>query len=133
MKIKPSKQTDNRSETIRWRGRIWLEGTQGTFLGYGRVILLERIRDHGSISLAAKSMKMSYKHAWDLLDSMNSQADTPLVETRRGGKNGGGASLTPAGEQAIAIFWEFSSRLHEVLQEMTDCLSARNFSQDPQE
>lgn len=102
-------------------------------MGYGRVVLLERIRDHGSISLAAKSMKMSYKHAWDLLDSMNSQVDTSLVKTKRGGKNGGGASLTPAGEQAIALFWEFSNRLHEILQEMTDCLSALKFPQDPQD
>lgn len=89
--------------------------------------MLERIRSHGSISLAAKSMKMSYKHAWDLLDSMNKQAGTRLAETRRGGKDGGGARLTPAGEQAIVIFWEFYGRLHEVLQEMTDCLSDRNF------
>ena len=91
-----------KASVLQWRGRIWLEGADGTFLGHGRVVLLERIKEHGSISQAARSMEMSYKHAWDLLDSMNRQAGCKLVETARGGKSGGGATLTPAGEKAIA-------------------------------
>ena len=104
---------------LQWRGRLWLEGEEGTFLGYGRVVLLERIREHGSLAQAARSMEMSYKHAWDLLDSMNRQAGCKLVETSRGGKSGGGAKLTPAGERAIAVFWQYHARFQEVLQEMT--------------
>ena len=104
---------------LQWRGRIWLESTGGTFLGYGRVVLLERIKEHGSISEAARSMEMSYKHAWDLLDSMNRQAGCKLVETVRGGKSGGGATLTPTGEKAIAIFRHYHGRFQDVLQEMT--------------
>jgi len=104
---------------LQWRGRIWLEGGEGTFLGHGRVVLLERIKEHGSISQAARSMEMSYKHAWDLLDSMNRQAACKLVETARGGKSGGGATLTSAGERAIAIFWRYHGRFQDVLQEMT--------------
>ncbi len=104
---------------LQWRGRIWLEGPDGTFLGHGRVVLLERIKEHGSLSQAAKSMEMSYKHAWDLLGSMNRQAGCRLVETTRGGKSGGGATLTPAGEKAIAIFWHYHGRFQEILQEMT--------------
>ncbi|MBU1639478.1 MAG: LysR family transcriptional regulator, partial [Proteobacteria bacterium] len=56
-----------------WRGRVWLEGMDGTFIGYGRAMLLERIKEYGSISKAAKSMDMSYKHAWDLIKSMQNQ------------------------------------------------------------
>lgn len=104
---------------MRWRGRLWLEGPEGTFLGYGRVVLLERIREHGAIAKAAKSMEMSYKHAWDLLDSMNRQAGCPLVVTSRGGKGGGGALLTPAGDRAIAIFRQYHGRFQGVLGEMT--------------
>ncbi|MBU1404317.1 MAG: winged helix-turn-helix domain-containing protein [Proteobacteria bacterium] len=104
---------------FQWRGRLWLEGEEGTFLGYGRVVLLERIGEHGSLAQAARSMEMSYKHAWDLLDSMNRQAGCKLVETSRGGKSGGGARLTPAGERAIAVFWEYHARFQAVLQEMT--------------
>jgi molybdate transport system regulatory protein len=102
-----------------WRGRLWLEGQEGTFLGYGRVVLLEQIRESGSIAQAAKSMEMSYKHAWDLLESMNRQAGCKLVETSRGGKSGGGARLTPTGERAIAVFWQYHARFQDLLQEMT--------------
>ncbi len=110
---------DKINSGLQWRGRIWLEGAAGTFLGHGRVVLLERIREHGSISQAAKSMEMSYKHAWDLLDSMNRQAACKLVETARGGKSGGGATLTPAGEKAITLFWHYHGRFQDLLQEMT--------------
>lgn len=102
----------------RWRGRLWLEGGEGTFLGYGRVVLLERIREYGSISQAAKSMEMSYKHAWDLLDSMNRQAGCKLVETCRGGKHGGGATLTPDGVKAIALFKFYHGKFQQMLAEM---------------
>lgn len=88
------------------RGRIWVEGKDRTFLGYGRVVLLERIKQYGSISEAAKSMNMSYRHAWELVDSMNKQAKRPLVETTTGGKGGGGANLTEAGEKAVIAFWK---------------------------
>ena len=104
---------------LKWRGRLWLEGEEGTFLGYGRVVLLERIREYGSLAQAARSMEMSYKHAWDLLDSMNRQAGCKLVETSRGGKSGGGARLTPTGERAIAVFWQYHAQFQDVLQEMT--------------
>ncbi len=88
----------------RLHGRVWIDGPEGTFLGYGRVVLLERIRQHGSISAAARSMNMSYRHAWDLVESMNRQAPAPLVISRAGGRGGGGARLTEAGERAIRLF-----------------------------
>ncbi len=86
------------------RGRLWIEGPEGTFLGFGRIVLLERIEEHGSISAAARSMKMSYRHAWELVNSMNRQSKQPLVESSTGGRGGGGAVLTAEGTQAIALF-----------------------------
>jgi molybdate transport system regulatory protein len=91
-----------------FRGRVWIDGVDGTFLGHGRVVLLERIREYGSITKAAKSMEMSYRHAWDLVDSMNKQAKRPFVELATGGKGGGGARVTEEGERAIQLFWKFS-------------------------
>lgn len=87
------------------KGRIWIEGPHGTFLGYGRAVLLERIGEYGSISKAARSMGMSYRHAWELVDSMNRNAPAPLVITATGGRGGGGARLTEAGHEAIRLFW----------------------------
>ena len=97
----------NAKPTPGFRGRIWIDGSEGTFIGYGRVILLERIREQGSITKAAKSMQMVYRHAWDLVDSMNRQAKEPLVEMAKGGKGGGGARVTKAGERAIKRFRRF--------------------------
>lgn len=98
-----------------FKGRVWIEGKDGTFLGYGRVVLLERIKEYGSISVAAKSMSMSYRHAWELVSSMNSQAKSPLVETATGGRGGGGARLTEAGEKAIEFYHGYNKRFKEFL------------------
>ncbi|MCP4128341.1 MAG: LysR family transcriptional regulator [Gammaproteobacteria bacterium] len=97
-------------------GRIWIEGPEGTFLGYGRVVLLERIREHGSISAAARSMEMSYRHAWELVDSMNRQSRSPVVVKSTGGRGGGGAKVTDTGEQAIESFWSVHREFKEFLQ-----------------
>jgi len=106
----------------RLRGRLWIEGPDGTFLGYGRVVLLERIRDHGSISAAARSMDMSYRQAWKLVDSMNRQSRSPIVEKSTGGKGGGGAVLTEAGMRAINCFWSVYRDFKEFLAERSQQL-----------
>ena len=87
-------------------GRLWIEKDGKTYLSWGRVVLLERIREHGSISSAARSMGMGYRHAWDLVEEMNQLAPRPLVERATGGAHGGGTRLTPAGEKAIDTFWK---------------------------
>jgi molybdate transport system regulatory protein len=107
-----STQRKKISSTPAVRGRIWIDGPEGTFFGHGRAVLLERIIEHGSITKAAKSMDMAYRHAWDLVDSMNRQAKDAFVEVATGGKGGGGARVTKAGEQAIKTYW----RLHKDLQ-----------------
>ncbi len=86
------------------RGHIWVEGEEGAFLGMGRVALLEGIRDTGSITRASKTLKMSYRRAWEHVESMNRQAVIPLVEASTGGKGGGGARITEDGKRAIAAF-----------------------------
>lgn len=62
---------------------------------------------------------MSYKHAWDLVDSMNRHASTPMVITSKGGKGGGGAQLTEAGELAIREFADLLIRLDVFLAQAT--------------
>jgi molybdate transport system regulatory protein len=105
------------------RGRIWLDGKDGTFLGHGRVVLMERIRELGSITKAAKSMGMSYRHAWRLVDSMNRQSPRPFVVTATGGKNGGGAVVTEDGERAIRLFWKFDEEFREFLRNKTGTIT----------
>ena len=66
---------------LRADGRFWLTLDGKNFMGRGRVELLQRIRETGSISKAAKAMKMSYKAAWDAVDAMNAAWQSPLVES----------------------------------------------------
>ncbi|WP_345052751.1 winged helix-turn-helix domain-containing protein [Hymenobacter glaciei] len=98
------------AKTYRLNGRLWLETDEGRFLGIGRLELLERIAELGSISKAAQAMGMSYKRAWDLVSSMNAQAAAPLVSTQTGGTKGGGAVVTEAGQEAIIAFQALQAR-----------------------
>lgn len=85
-------------------GRLWLSKDDQNFLGKGRIELLEQIGKTGSISKAAKAMKMSYKAAWDAVDAMNNLAERALVERTTGGKGGGGTRLTAYGEEIVATY-----------------------------
>ena len=60
-------------------------------------------------------MGMSYRHAWELADSMNRQAGQPLVGTSTGGRGGGGAYVTSEGERAEKLFWQFYEDFQEFL------------------
>jgi|ERR1019366_2408280 molybdate transport system regulatory protein len=95
------------------RVRIWVDETNGPFLGIGRVWLLENIGQTGSITNAAKKMKMSYRQAWQLVEDMNKHAQTPLVEKLLGGKDGGGARLTDAGQRAIKTFYALEKKIND--------------------
>ena len=97
------------------KGRLWIERQGQTFLSWGRVVLLERIRETGSIAAAARAMKMAYSHAWTLVANMNHLAGEELVARTFGGRNGGKAWLTPAGEAAVAQFWELATKFREWL------------------
>jgi len=100
---------------IQIKGRLWLEKEGETFLSWGRVVLLERIRDQGSIAAAARSLNMAYSHAWGLVQKMNHLAGEELVARTFGGKKGGRAWLTPAGEAAIVRFWELVAEFRQWL------------------
>lgn len=102
--------TGRAKEGAQIRGRLWIEQDGKTYLSWGRIVLLERIAEHGSVSAAAKSMRMSFSHAWRLVEDMNGLAPEPLVEKQAGGRQGGGAWLTEAGRQAVQNFWQLVDR-----------------------
>lgn len=98
------------SNGLQIKGRVWIEREGKTYLSWGRVVLLERIEEYGSVSAAAKSMQMSFSHAWHLIEDMNALAPEPLVEKQVGGRRGGGAWLTDAGKRAIEDFAQLVRR-----------------------
>jgi len=85
-------------------GSVWMTVGGESLGGSGRVQLLALVGEQGSITHAAKAMKMSYKAAWDAIDTMNNLAGEPLVERVAGGKGGGGTRLTPRGQQLVENF-----------------------------
>ena len=98
-------------------GRFWLTLDGKNFLGRGRVELLQHIRETGSISKAAKAMKMSYKAAWDAVDAMNSGWQTPLVQS-----DPAGSRLTAAAERLIVAFQQAEAQHAAFMQTLTDSL-----------
>ncbi len=73
-------------------------------IGPGKVELLERIAEHGSISAGARRMNMSYRHAWTLVEDMNRAFGKPVVAAQKGGPRGGGTRLTAVGEAVVRRF-----------------------------
>lgn len=77
-------------------------------MGPGKADLLDAIADTGSISAAARRMRMSYRRAWLLVHTMNECFSQPLVNAAKGGKTGGGASLTLTGTTVLARYREIA-------------------------
>lgn len=88
-------------------------------LGKGRMELLSQIEATGSISKAAKAMKMSYKAAWDAVDAMNNAIGIPVVESATGGARGGGSRLTEMGKRLIMEYRALEQQHQMWLQKVT--------------
>lgn len=84
--------------------KITLVLGSGSRIGPGKAALLESIAATGSIAAAAREMRMDYKRAWLLIDSLNTAFAAPAVERVAGGSGGGGAVLTPLGHDLVARY-----------------------------
>jgi molybdate transport system regulatory protein len=107
------------------KSRIWIESEDNVLLGEGRVHLLKAIQETGSLSKAAKSLNISYKKAWQLLDSVNKSAKKPVTINSIGGKGGGGAELTDYGKSLVVAFddinkncWQFLDKQLEKIKNL---------------
>ncbi len=89
---------------------IRLDFTSCDSIGPGKIALLEAIRSEGSISAAARHLGMSYRRAWLLVNQVNNGLCEPAVTAATGGVSGGGAALTPVGEQVIELYRAIESR-----------------------
>jgi molybdate transport system regulatory protein len=83
----------------------------GCSLGIGKIELLEGISRSGSLSAAARQMRMSYRRAWLLLADLNASFDQSVAQATTGGRGGGGAVLTPFGERLIAGYRKMEAGL----------------------
>lgn len=95
--------------TVELKPRVMAHGERA--IGPGKADLLALIVETGSISAAAKRMRMSYSRAWQLVDVMNKAFRKPLVTTATGGARGGGAEVTPAGLEALRRYRQLQAEL----------------------
>jgi molybdate transport system regulatory protein len=107
---------------VRFRLRI----RQGDLLaiGPGKVALLEAIAQHGSITAAARSLGMSYRRAWLLIDELNRALAAPATRSGPGGPAGGGSELTPVGQHIVALYRDIEARAHTACAEQIGQLTA---------
>jgi molybdate transport system regulatory protein len=85
---------------VQVRSKVWLEVQGRPVLGPGRRRLLQTIDEQGSISKAVRLLHIAYRKAWGQIKAMEGQLGLPLVEKQTGGQGGGGARLTPRGQES---------------------------------
>ncbi|MFX0091227.1 MAG: winged helix-turn-helix domain-containing protein [Candidatus Hodarchaeota archaeon] len=107
------------------RFRLWLEMDTQTILGKGGAALLEDIQAIGSIHKATEG-KMSYRFAWGRIKKIEERLGKKIVETHRGGVQGGGAHLTKEGIKLLQFYRTLEGVLNEALQEAFSRLSNEN-------
>ncbi len=96
-------------------GKLSFETAAGGVMGDTRIRLLEAIDALGSLNRAARVVPLSYKAAWDALDSMNNLAEAPLVIRTTGGRHGGGTQLTEHGRRMVALYRAMESSQQDIL------------------
>jgi len=113
-----------KKSTYKVHGTLWIEYKGRGFLGPGRVELMQRIENTGSINKAATEMGMSYKKAWEMINELNTQAAKPLVITQTGGEKGGGSVITEEAKSLIAYHQKLRERFLAFLEKETKSLTA---------
>lgn len=98
-------------------GRLSLEAGAGTALSDIRIRLLEEIESKGSINQAAKAVPLSYKAAWDSIDTLNNLSPQPLV-TRSANDRRGGTQLTDYGRRVVAMYRALEADIQTALQRL---------------
>ena len=107
---------------VNLNSNLWFNRAEHQFLGGNRIQLLEQIDQLGSISKAAKAVGISYKTAWDTINTINNLAEKPLVDRLAGGRGGGGTNLTAEGKKVITQFNTIQDELHKFLGGLADRL-----------
>lgn len=119
------KQSETTLNTVLVRPRVYIGDRIA--IGPGKIDLLRLVGETRSISAAARTLGIPYKRAWLLLDTLNQGFGRPLFETATGGKGGGGAALTPLGQELLVRYRALEERINtssapelEALQALAD-------------
>ena len=96
--------------------RLYTDDNQRCF-GPGIATLLERVREHHSLRSAAASMEMAYSKAWRIIRTAEEVFGCKMLRSTTGGRNGGGAVLTPQAEQLLAAYRTYQADVERYAQE----------------
>ena len=102
--MRPCMKTTLSASPLDARTRFRVQVKHAVAIGPGKADVLQAIADTGSIAEAGRRLGMSYQRVWSLVRAMNGDFVEPLVLTQRGGAAGGGAGLTPAGAEVLALY-----------------------------
>ena len=111
-----------KTNQLKLKAILRIVGEEEPVFGPGRLQLLQQIEKTGSINQAAKNMGMSYKKAWQMINSMNTQAEKPLITTQTGGNSGGGAVITVEGREVMHYYEGLQKRFQNFLEQETENL-----------
>ena len=104
--------------------RLRIDLGPGISIGPGKIALLEEIERSGSLSQAARVLKMSYRRAWLLLDDLNHGLAEPVTTASVGGSGGGGAQLTDFGRRVVTAYREVERGALDLASQRLEWLSA---------
>jgi molybdate transport system regulatory protein len=105
-----------RGDEMSPRIHVRVDFSDSCSIGPGKIGLLEQIERTGSLSGAARELKMSYRRAWLLLTSANTGFSEPVAQLSTGGIEGGGAKLTAFGRKLVADYRGFEQGVHALAQ-----------------
>ena len=98
------------------KAKFWIENKGEVVLGGGKAALLQAVDRFGSIQRAADEFGMSYRHAWGAIKKIEQRAGFKIVDTKLGGRDGGGARLTLRGKAFVDRVDSLLSDLHKVME-----------------
>lgn len=122
MRVSISMKRKTNRQAIIVRPRVYIGDEIA--LGPGKIDLLRQVAETHSIAGAARALGVPYKRAWLLVDSLNQGFGRPVVETATGGKGGGGAIVTPLGQQLLKCYSALESRINSASAKELEALRA---------
>ncbi len=100
--------------------RVYVEEEGRHLVGDGKITLLEAVDRLGSVNLASKEFGLSYPHAWRYIHELEEVFGINLVETKVGGRGGGGAKLSVFAKQLVSEYNKFRKPVSEIIEKRFD-------------
>ena len=113
----PVKDILKLDQGVQFKATLRVFNGEEKLVGPGKLELLQFIQETGSISQAAKKMGLSFKKAWDRVNSLNQLCESPIVQAHSGGAKGGKTVVTPAGIELMEAFQRLQSNFNRFLEE----------------